>query len=142
VQEILRNFFDERPEVALAYLFGSYVQRTKGQFHDIDIAVLLLPQNMTALDQGFPYGYAADLSSNLGRILKYDPIDIVLLNRASPLMLRHVIGKGKLVYCRSEADRIRFEVTSLQRHADTAHIRKIKRLYMNQRIERGLAAYA
>ncbi len=75
-------------------------------------------------------------------MLKYAQVDLVLLNQAPPLLLRQIIGKGKLVFCRSETARIRFEIMSLKRHADTAHIRKIKRFYMNERIEKGMAAYA
>ena len=140
IEETLQVFFSEVPEVVLAYLFGSSLNRTAG-FHDIDIAVFVIPDRLRALDQALPYGYRADLSAKLANILRYDPVDVVLLNHCPPLLLRQVIGTGKLVFCRSEADRIHFEVASLKRHADTGHIRKIKRFYMNQRIEKGLAAY-
>jgi len=141
IEETLQAFFSEGPEVVLAYLFGSCLNRIGPPFHDIDIAVFVIPDRLRALDQALPYGYRADLSTRLANILKYDPVDVVLLNHGPPLLLRQVIGTGKLVFCRSEADRIRFEVASLKRHADTGHIRKIKRFYMNQRIEKGLAAY-
>lgn len=141
IEETLQAFFSERPEAVLVYLFGSYLNRTAGAFHDIDIAVFVIPDRLSALDRALPYGYRADLSAKLAKILGYDPVDVVLLNHCPPLLLRQAIGTGKLVFCRSEADRIRFEVASLKRHADTAYIRKTKRFYMNHRIEKGMAAY-
>jgi len=141
IEKTLQAFFSEGPEVVLAYLFGSCLNRIPAPFHDIDIAVFVIPDRLRALDRALPYGYRAGLSAKLAKILKYDPVDVVLLNHAPPLLLRQVIATGKLVFCRSEADRIGFEVASLKRHADTAHIRRIKRFYMNQRIEKGLAAY-
>jgi predicted nucleotidyltransferase len=142
IEETLEAFFSEESEVVLAYLFGSFLGRRKGAFHDIDIAVFVAPNEMEALDRGMRYGYRASLSAKLSHILRYDPIDLVILNNAPPLLLRQVIGKGKLIFSRSEADQSHFEVASLKRYADTAHIRQIKRFYMNQRIEKGLTAYA
>lgn len=142
IKEPLQGFFQDQPEVVLAYLFGSVLNRPKASFHDIDIAIFVIPNCMEGLDRAMPYGYRASVSTKLAHILKYDPVDVVILNEAPPLLLRQVISTGKLIFCRSEADRSHFEVAALKRHADTAHIRKIKRFYMNQRIERGLAAYA
>jgi predicted nucleotidyltransferase len=142
VQETLRVFLGDRPEISLAYLFGSYVDRNTGLFHDIDVAILICPQEMEKLDQALPYGYRADLSIALAQRIGFYPVDLVLLNFASPLLLRRVIGTGKLIFCRTETDRVNFEVESLKRYADTAHIRRIKHSYTKKRIEKGLGAYA
>ena len=137
----LKTFFKNRVEILLSYLFGSYVERPTGGFHDIDIAVLVIPGLYEKIDKETPYGYAASLNAQIAHILKYNFIDLVILNDSPPLILRRVIGDGKLIFCRSEKDRIRFEVESLKRYADTEHIRSIKRLYMAQRIEKGLVVY-
>jgi predicted nucleotidyltransferase len=142
IKESLRAFFGNHPEVILAYLFGSYLRSKTGLFHDIDIAVFVTPGHLEEIDHVSPYGYRALLSTELAHVLRYNQVDIVILNHASPLLSRQVIGTGNLVFCRSETDRIRFEVSSLKYYADTAHLRKIKRLYMKKRIQKGLAAYA
>jgi len=142
VKESLHAFFENHPEVILAYLFGSYITRKTGSFNDIDIAVLVVPERLEELDRSSPYGYAAYLNTELAHLLKYNRVDLTILNHAPPLLLRRVIGEGMLVFCRSEADRIRFEVASLKRYADTAHLRTIKRHYMRQRIKKGNASYA
>lgn len=141
IEQTLQAYFKSRPEVVLAYLFGSFVKTKTGRFHDIDIAVLVEPGLEKRLDQQMPYGYEACLTAEVAHVSKYFSIDLVLLNHAPPLLLRQVISTGKLIFCKSEADRIRFEVASLKRYSDTAHIRRIKRLYLRQRIEKGLPAY-
>lgn len=141
VEETLQAYFKNRSEVVLVYLFGSFVKSTTGRFHDIDIAVLVTPGLEKELDQKMPYGYGSCLNAEVAHVLKYYSIDLILLNYAPPLLLRRVISTGKLIFCRSEMVRIRFEVASLKRYSDTEHIRRIKRLYMKQRIEKGLLAY-
>lgn len=141
VEEALEAYFRNREEVILAYLFGSFVKRKNGRFHDIDIGVLLAPEAEEVLDRETPYGYQSFLSAEIAHKLKYDLVDVVILNHASPLLLHRIIGTGKLIFCRSESQRMRFEVRSLKRYSDTEQIRKIKRFYMEQRIKKGLPAY-
>ena len=141
IEETLQVYFKNRPEVVLAYLFGSFVKSKKNRFHDIDIAVLVAPGLEKELDQQMPYGYGACVSAEVAHVLKYSSIDLVLLNHAPPLLLKQVISTGKLIFCRSEMGRVRFEVASQKRYSDTEHIRRIKRLYLKQRIEKGLLAY-
>ncbi len=141
IEKTLQAYFQNRPEVVLAYLFGSFVKSKTGHFNDIDIAILVTPSLEKELDQQMPYGYGAYLNTEVAHVLKYSSIDLVLLNHAPPLLLRQVISTGKLIFCKSEMDRIRFEIASLKRYSDTEHIRRIKRLYLKQRIEKGLLAY-
>jgi predicted nucleotidyltransferase len=140
-EKVLQAFFKNHKEVILAYLFGSFVNRKNGRFHDIDIGVLLDPEAEEVLDRETPYGYQSFLCTEIAHKLKYDLVDVVILNHASPLLLRRIIRTGKLIFCRSESQRMRFEVRSLKRFSDTEQIRKIKRFYMEQRIKKGLSAY-
>ena len=141
VEEDLQGFFAERSEVLLVYLFGSYLRRTDRPFHDIDVAVYVSPQQLHRLNHE-PYGYLAFLISQLAHLLKSNCVDVAILNNAPPLLQREVVSKGKLIFRRSEPDRIRFEIGALTRYVDTAHLRNIKRLYMKRRIEKGLSGYA
>ena len=142
VSRKLSEFMQIREEIVLAYLFGSLVKRKKGPANDIDVAVLISPDRLNALDQAEPYGYRARLIVELTGHLGTNKIDLVLLNQSSPVLLRQVIGKGRLICCVSEEQRILFETSALQRYADTAHLRNIKRLYRHKRIEMGMNAYA
>jgi hypothetical protein len=138
----LQGYLKGRPEVVLAYLFGSFVERQGPKFNDIDIAVLVDDALMEAAEDLGRYGYASFLTTEIAHVLKYPDIDISLLNNASPLLQKRVISQGKLIYARSEKERIAFKTSALSRYADTEPLRRIKRRYMRQRIERGLDAYA
>jgi predicted nucleotidyltransferase len=142
IADALNGFFTNRKEVVLAYLFGSIMERRSRPIHDIDIAVLVAPDQLKSFDQADPYGYNAQMNVRLAHLLQCDKIDLVILNQAPPLLLREVIGKGKVIYSTTEVERIKFEAAALKKHADTAQLREIKRMYMRKRIEKGLSAYA
>lgn len=142
IEQDFHDFFLNRNEIVLAYLFGSLMDKLKGHVHDIDVAILVASDKFEKLDQAAPFGYTTQLNVELAHRVRCDRIDLVILNDAPPLLLKEVISKGKIIYCASEVERIKFEITALQKYADTAHLRKIKRFYMKKRIERGLAAYA
>jgi predicted nucleotidyltransferase len=139
VEEKLRYYCSSKPEVSLVYLFGSAANRKSGTPNDIDVAILTDPQKMGGSKKS-PYGYTAHLISALTNFLSY-PADVVLLNDAPPVMLKHVISTGRMIFCRNEKERINFEVKSLMKYADTAHLRQIKRYYMQKRLEKGPTAY-
>ena len=141
VKATLQPFFDDRPEVILVYLFGSFLRRPKGNFHDIDLALLVDHDQFEALDRARPYGYRASLGTDLAHTLRYDIIDVTILNFASPLLLKRIIRTGELIFCRAERNRIEFEISAFKRFADTANLRAIKRRYTKERIKTGLTAY-
>jgi uncharacterized protein len=142
LEKALERYLKGRPEVVLAYLFGSFVDRQGAKFSDIDIAVLVDEALMEKAEALGRYGYAPFLITEIAHLLKYPEIDLSLLNRASPLLQKRVISHGRLIYARSEKERIAFETSALSRYADTEPLRRIKRLYMQQRIQRGIDAYA
>ena len=137
----LVGFFRMKDEVLLAYLFGSSLQGKFGKDHDIDIGLFLSPKLYESLDEGKPYGYKAEMTVELMNLLKYDLIDLVILNKCTPVLAYQVIHHGSLFFVRSEETRVKFELSSLKRHADTKHLRNIKRFYSGKRIEKGLSAY-
>jgi predicted nucleotidyltransferase len=141
-ERVLLDYLKGRREIVLAYLFGSFVEKQGSDFSDIDIAVVTDDSFEEKAEGPGRYGYASLLSTELSHLLKYPEIDLSILNQASPLLQKIVISKGKLIYARSEKERIAFETAALSRYADTEPLRRIKRRYMEQRMERGLEAYA
>ena len=137
----LVGFFRMKDEVMLAYLFGSSLQGKFGKDHDIDIGLFLSPKLYESLDEGNPYGYKAEMIVELMNLLRYDLIDLVILNKCTPVLAYQVIHHGMLLFARSEETRIQFELSSLKRHADTRHLRNIKRVYSEKMTEKGLSAY-
>ena len=141
LKEKLVNYFGTRDEVLLAYLFGSCLQEKFGRNHDIDIALFLEPESYRSLDENKPFGYKAEMVVEFMNLLKYDLIDLSILNNCTPVLAYQVIRHGTLLFSRSARTRTQFEMFSLKRHADTKHLRSIKRFYSDKRIEKGLSAY-
>ena len=74
-------------------------------------------------------------------LLKHNLVDLVIMNKATPLLAYQVIHNGLLLFSRSEDLRIKFEINSLKRHADTKRLREIKSIYSRKRAEKGISAY-
>ena len=122
LKQILQKYFEKRPEIKFAYLFGSVAQKRDNPLSDIDIAVMLDYRYIE--EDLYPYGYKANLITDLIKILKTDKIDVVLLDKA-PILLRHrVIYYGCLVFSRDEKERINFQVETIKKYNDYKYIIK------------------
>ena len=62
-------------------------------------------------------------------------VDLVALKLAPPLLAREVIARGRLVMCRDEDERVRFETRTTARYTDTAHLRRVPYAYLRERAE-------
>ena len=88
--ERLVGVLDPLEEILEAYLFGSHA-RGQAQLHsDIDIAVYV--DEAKADDSGF--GYRAHLTTELMAGLGSNDVDVVVLNRAPPLLYHRVLRDG------------------------------------------------
>ena len=87
---------EPRPEVLDAYLFGSQARGDAGALSDIDVAVFIDED----VARPGPYGYDAELITDLMTALGTNAIDVVLLNRAPPLLYHRVLRDGKLLVTR------------------------------------------
>lgn len=106
--------------VVFAYLFGSFAEDRPCE--DADVAVFV---NESLLSEEERLGFALRLAAALDRILAPEGLtaDVVVLNEAS-LGLRLAAVRGRLLFSRDEARRLRFaEETALQA-MDTAHLRR------------------
>lgn len=135
--DTLTDVLRGRPEIELAYLFGSVSRGTAQPRSDIDVGVLVDPDRYSALDAMAHWGYDAALSAQLQRALARDDVDVVLLHRAPPLLQHEVIRDGLLLLARSVEVRVDFETRVKRRYLDTARLRSIKRTYMHERIRQG-----
>ena len=85
----LRRFFEERPDVLLAIIFGSSLRRSL--VRDLDIAVLLERR--------------LDLMSFCKLIAKLEeltgvPVDLVPLDKAPPMIALKALREGRIVFVR------------------------------------------
>lgn len=99
LQARLTRALEPRPEILDAYLFGSQARGDAGTLSDIDVAVFIDED----LAEPGPYGYDAELITDLMTELGTNDIDVVLLNQAPPLLYHRVLRDGKLLVTRDLA---------------------------------------
>ena len=117
-----------RPEIQAAYIFGSVAQGRARPDSDIDIAVLLVQR----VPDARALRYRLRLAGDLGAALHRSDVQLIILNDAPPLLAHRVLSRGVLVYERTRAARVRFQVQTAQRYADLVptlehYVQRLKR---------------
>jgi len=132
--ERLSEFAAAHPEVVAVYVFGSQASGVAGPLSDFDVALLLDTDAVAERSDQQPLGpqahYAAELRAAMGRA----DVDVVLLDRATPLLAHRVIAGGRLVFCRDDRARSRFHARALMRYLDTRPLRQIEQSYLRRRL--------
>ncbi|MBN2573481.1 MAG: nucleotidyltransferase domain-containing protein [Deltaproteobacteria bacterium] len=122
-----------RLEVLEAYLFGSQGRGTAQVRSDVDVAVYVDPA--TDMNRGFGVdsAIAADLMSALGR----NDVDVVILNRADPVLYHRVLRDGIRLLVRDPKGTAGREGYALSRYFDfLPQLEKIRRA-TDRRAEEG-----
>jgi predicted nucleotidyltransferase len=118
LREKLDEIFRKIEGVEFAYLFGSEAKGTSGALSDIDIAVYLSKEASLADE--------LRLYSIVGRGLKRDNLDLVILNNTNNLiLLDDIVRYGKVVCDRNPSLRESFELRVLHDAIDFKHQRKV-----------------
>lgn len=103
-----------RPEVLEGYLFGSQATGRAQPHSDIDVAVYVEPSNGAST----AYGYAAELTAHLMAALHSNEIDVVVLNRAPPVLYHRVLRDGRRILARDLRATTTREGYALSRYCD------------------------
>jgi hypothetical protein len=123
--ERIRRLLEPRANVRLAYVFGSTARGQARPSSDVDVAVLLdPPPEPRDLDQ-----LTSDLCGAAG-----GPVDLVVLTTSPPLLAHEIVKTGRILICRDENERIRFETRVAARYLDTAHLRRVQHRYLRERV--------
>ena len=103
----------EQSGLIAAYLFGSFARGQADHMSDVDIAVLLEAnlEPKELVERQLALGMLLDRFSD-------GPVQVTLLNTASPMLAYQVIAEGSLLVERNRPARIEFEVRAMQRYAD------------------------
>ena len=111
-----------RPEVLEAYLFGSQALGVAQAHSDVDVAVYVDPHRLA----DFAFGYAAELTTELVALLRRNDVDVVVLNRAPPLLYHRVLRDGVRLFARNPPATTTREGRALSRYCDyVPQLRKI-----------------
>ena len=112
--ERLAELLDPRGEILEAYLFGSHARGQAQPHSDIDVAVYV--DDARADDTG--YGYRANLTTDLMAGLRFNDVDVVVLNRAPPLLYHRVLRDGVRLLARDLRATTTREGRAVSRYCD------------------------
>ncbi len=90
------EYFQSRPEVAAAYLFGSYAADIQQPESDVDIGVLFYHE----LAERFS-DYIEVYLTELPRAIRKD-VHPVTMNSAGELLAKQILSKGKCIHLKDE----------------------------------------
>jgi len=124
----LRDYFACRSDVVAAIVFGSAARGDTRPDSDIDVAVLFTRE---AAERGIN---RSELIADIMGVLKRNDVDVVILNRASPLLLHRVVRDGHVVYAANQGALAEFIIRSIQQYEDTKPLRKLQKQRLQQRL--------
>jgi hypothetical protein len=132
IEQRLAKYASDKGISAL-YLFGSSAIGKRTALSDIDIAILL--------PEDFPkeryFDKQLEMIAELMELLHEDDIDLIVLNEAPPLLKHRVITQGKMVFCRDEQLRNRFEAKAILEYLDFKPVLDLQYHYLKRRLEKG-----
>lgn len=111
---MLHSYFASLDQVLIAYLFGSHARNQAGPESDVDIAVLL----HEPIDDDDCFAMRLNMIADVSDVLKYQEIDVIILNQASLVLRYHVVHDGLVLYCRDEQTRIMFTSRCVMEYLD------------------------
>ncbi len=129
VIEELKKIFREkfRDSIVYVYLFGSVAEGRATRESDIDIAIRFYDN----VDQKIRWKIIKELLADI----RWD-IDIVDLEKASPVLRMAVYSRGKLIYCRDRWILYLDQNKTLKLYNDYLHIARLHYKKMVEYIER------
>lgn len=129
VRRSIRQCVAHRQEIQAAYVFGSVASGRARPDSDLDIAVLVAdtirPSRMLQ--------YRLQLMADFGAALHRRDVEVVILNEAPALLAHRVLSRGTLVFERSPAARVRFQVRTAARYLDLVPMFETHIRYSKQR---------
>ena len=93
----LKNYFEERKDVAFAFLFGSAIKGKVRKEGDVDVGIYFWPEydiEWEVFDKVYPG--EARIGLDLERLLKKE-VDLIVLNRTRAILADEIIRKGQSI---------------------------------------------
>jgi uncharacterized protein YutE (UPF0331/DUF86 family)/predicted nucleotidyltransferase len=92
--KVLKEYFNRKESVVLAFLFGSRSKNLERKISDWDIGVYFKPKEYLELETKEDYSEEKGMWSDLVEILETDEVDLVILNRARPTVVYNALRTG------------------------------------------------
>lgn len=134
VRKLLKSLGRAHREIAALYLFGSQAEGKAGPISDVDVAVLLDDARLTSRKQ---FDFHLNLIAEAMRACRRPDVDVVLLNKATPLLAYEVVRSGKLLFERDHERRVEYEVRAMQHYLDSKPLFATADRYLKRRLREG-----
>ncbi len=131
IDRLSRGLEHHHDEIAVAYLFGSAARGRRSTLSDIDVGILLAQEPPNRLR------YRARLSEELSRCAGGTVVQVILLDEASPALAARAIRDRRVILCRDEDRRKRFEIDVIRRDLDTVYLRRLHERIQQRAITEG-----
>ena len=128
----VRNALDN-DQVAAAYLFGSQARGRPGPLSDVDLGVWACP-DLSARER---FDLRLRLIGAVERVLDGQPVDLVVLDDAPPLLRHRAWRDGELLLDRDPRTRVRDEARALVEYLDTKPLREQTAAGVSKRLAEG-----
>jgi uncharacterized protein len=132
--DAIRRALEPDESVRAAMLFGSQATGRARAGSDVDVAVLLTPEQAQQSATQALRRLIAALSCELAA----DRLDVIILNTASPALAFQVLKHGRVAFERDNRDLHRFRVRTYSAHADYEHAERFFRSVTKERALEGL----
>jgi len=115
IASALNEYFRDKEEILLAFIFGSAVSGRLTENSDVDIAILfsIMPEFHEVLN----------ITDEISGIINKE-VDIVVLNDSSPVIRMQVLKNGKLIKRKDAVIYNNFYVKTVKEYDDLKYIRK------------------
>jgi predicted nucleotidyltransferase len=128
----LRTHFERQPDVRLACLFGSQARGAAGPLSDVDVAIVLdSPDSERSRRRD-------EVCADLMRVLHRNDIDVVLADRAPPLLRHRIARDGVLILSRGDHTVTRFVVEAVRDYVDTEPLRRLRQRSLERSLGEGM----
>ena len=117
-KKIIQDYFGDRKDIAVVYLFGSTVSARLLEQSDVDIGVLYKPDCIPDMMQRLQE--QTELSGLLQR-----EVDLVTLNQASPILGYQVLKYGECILKPDQRAANQFFVCTLNEYFDLKMCRRV-----------------
>lgn len=111
----LASYLEARAGIILAYVFGSFLKGDLHEESDLDIAVLY--KQVPNIQEQIA------IQNDLTKLSGYE-VDLAILNGASPVFIRQVLGKGCEIYCGDSKVKNLFIIRMLNEYDDLKYFRR------------------
>jgi uncharacterized protein len=128
----ISNFFTKRKDVVAVYLYGSRAKGEETDKSDLDLAIFF-KKPLTKYERILEL--RVEVQGVVGDAFFVDAREIHL--SLSPVFLGEVISSGRIVLCRDEGKRIKFEVEAMRIIDDSEQIRRINLYYLKKSLKQG-----